>query len=279
MAAGRSVSDLVARDVRVRFSQVGSGPSVVCVHDFLECKEAWDDLADALSDSFNVVCIDLPGFGESEKPSVRRYPYGVPAFAEAVADVVATLPSPRASLLGHGLGAAVAVALATSQPASVTSIVTFGVPFDGGAQSPMVRIARLPAVGPLVVRQFAGRWALRKHFDAIHRPVETGDESAYLSRVQDAFDSPAAREAAVATALSMQDARAVRAAVPRLTHPLLAFVEAGDGATRAGRWCKNAPHARVEALPNGAFPKRDALPRVGSLVRQHLEDAARGVRK
>ena len=78
----RLVRDVTARGVRTRVIEAGSedAPALVLVHGFLVSHRAFDDVIDPLAERFHVIAPDLPGFGESEKPSPARYAYGVESF-------------------------------------------------------------------------------------------------------------------------------------------------------------------------------------------------------
>src|ERR1700679_1433916 len=76
--------DVSIRGVRVRFVEAGAGPAVVLVHGSLASHSTWDAVIPELATSFHVIAPDLPGFGESEKPSPSRYAYTLEAFAESL---------------------------------------------------------------------------------------------------------------------------------------------------------------------------------------------------
>jgi pimeloyl-ACP methyl ester carboxylesterase len=73
-------SDLSARGTRVRFVEAGAGAPLLLVHGYLSSHRTWDEVTPALSAMRRVIAPDLPGFGESEKPSPSRYAYGFDAF-------------------------------------------------------------------------------------------------------------------------------------------------------------------------------------------------------
>src|SRR5579864_946435 len=79
--------DVSARGVRTRVLEAGSdrAPALVLVHGLCTSHRSFEDLVEDLAKSFHVIAPDLPGFGESEKPSPARYAYGVEAHAEAIA--------------------------------------------------------------------------------------------------------------------------------------------------------------------------------------------------
>ncbi|MEO8538413.1 MAG: alpha/beta fold hydrolase, partial [bacterium] len=46
----------------------GSGPVLLLLHGYPETHVMWHAVAPALAERFTVVCPDLPGYGDSEKP-------------------------------------------------------------------------------------------------------------------------------------------------------------------------------------------------------------------
>src|SRR5687768_4204891 len=112
--AVRESRDVTVRGARLRVVEAGDPTStaLVLVHGVLASHLAFDDVIDDPARRFHVIAPDLIGFGESEKPSAARFSYGIDAFAESIADVIAAFDVGRAALVGHGMGGAVALTLA-----------------------------------------------------------------------------------------------------------------------------------------------------------------------
>ena len=113
----------------------GTGePRVLALHGWGRDRS---DFARAL-DGLDAVSIDLPGFGASPSPPQV---IGAAGYAELVAPVVAAFARPPV-LVGHSFGGRVAVALASTSPASVAGLVLVGAPLlhrgDRGPQRPPV---------------------------------------------------------------------------------------------------------------------------------------------
>ena len=100
------VRDVTARGIRIRVLEAGDerAPALVLVHGLFASHRSFEDVIESLGERFHVIAPDLPGFGESEKPSPTRYAYGVEAHAESVADLIAAFGVGRASVLGHAMG-------------------------------------------------------------------------------------------------------------------------------------------------------------------------------
>jgi pimeloyl-ACP methyl ester carboxylesterase len=145
--------------LRLHYVVAGRGPAVVLLHGLGGFAESWRHTIPALASSATVLALDLPGFGRSAKP---RAAYGLPYFARAVRGFLDALAIPRAALIGHSLGGAVAMAVAASHPARVTrvALVAAVVPGFGFRPTWIYRLVACRGVGELLA--LAGCPALYK---------------------------------------------------------------------------------------------------------------------
>ena len=95
--------------------EAGSGPPLVAIHGLGATKGSFLPTVAALSDRYRVIAVDLPGFGDSEKPIGASY--DARFFARAVVALLDALELDRAHLIGNSLGGRVAleVGLASSR--------------------------------------------------------------------------------------------------------------------------------------------------------------------
>lgn len=86
----------------------GTGPeTIVCVHGLGGTKASFLPTVSALADRYRVVALDLPGFGESDKPIGA--PYDAPWFARAVFEAMDELDLDTAHIAGNSMGGRVAI--------------------------------------------------------------------------------------------------------------------------------------------------------------------------
>jgi len=86
----------------------GTGPeTIVCLHGLGGTKASFLPTVAALADSYRVVALDLPGFGESNKPIAA--PYDAPWFARSVFATMDVLGIERAHIAGNSMGGRVAI--------------------------------------------------------------------------------------------------------------------------------------------------------------------------
>ena len=260
MALERVIRDVGARGVRMRVAEVGDGPPVVLVHGFLASHRTWDAVLPPLAASYRVVAPDLPGAGDSERPSPTRYPYGVEAFADALVDLVAALGLGRVALVGHGLGGSVALTLAAEHPELVERLVVVDALAYGFRMDPLGRLALAPVIGPVAFKQVFGRGAYRRFFQrGVFAPGARVDP-ARLDRAYEHLVGPAARESAYAVLRSLVDLRPVIARIPRITVPTLVVWGRDDQLVPAAfgqRLAREIAGARLEVLDCGHAPPEE----------------------
>lgn len=127
----------------------GRGPAVVLVHGLGGFAQSWRGTVAALAARATVFALDLPGFGRSAKP---RTTYRLSYFASALHAFLGAVGVPQASLVGHSLGAAVAVTYALTHPARVErlALVAGLVPGFAFRMSLGHRLVALPVVGEVL---------------------------------------------------------------------------------------------------------------------------------
>lgn len=117
---------------RLRYLALGSGEDVpvLLLHGFGADLNTWMFTQPALSEGRRTVALDLPGHGGSTKDVGAG---DADLFADAVEAALAALDISRTHLVGHSMGGAVALALASRDPsriASVTAIASAGLGAD-----------------------------------------------------------------------------------------------------------------------------------------------------
>jgi len=98
-------------------------PVVLLVHGLGGRWQHWAENLAGLAEHARVVALDLPGFGRSSPP---RGGYAVDGFADVVAALARELALPPVTVVGHSLGALVALRLAQRHPDLVSSVVLAG---------------------------------------------------------------------------------------------------------------------------------------------------------
>src|SRR2546429_4260223 len=127
----------------------GRGPAVVLVHGLGGFAESWRHNVPSLAARATVYAVDLPGFGRSGKPSAG---YSLAYFTRALYAFLDAVGVTQVSLVGHSLGAAVAVTYALTHPARVERLALLSgvVPGFGYRPSWIYRLVALPLIGEML---------------------------------------------------------------------------------------------------------------------------------
>lgn len=102
----------------------GQGPLVVFVHGLGGRKGVWKDLAAVLRRDHTVLCLDLPGHGQSGPPVLdEEGAVDLAAAGRAVADLLGELDRGPALLVGHSIGGPIAAEAVRAAPGRVRGLV------------------------------------------------------------------------------------------------------------------------------------------------------------
>lgn len=118
------------------------GPAIVCVHGLTANHTCWASVADLLSPAHRLIAYDLRGRGESDKPEKG---YSLALHNEDLEGLLDHFGLKRAVLVGHSLGAHIALRFAATHPERVCKLVLV----DGGID---VRAEVLDSLRPAINR-------------------------------------------------------------------------------------------------------------------------------
>jgi pimeloyl-ACP methyl ester carboxylesterase len=108
---------------RAFFREVGTGPTVVCIHASASSSAQWRPLMDRLAGRFRTLAVDLYGSGKSPRwPDDRAL-----SLADEVAllEPVLAAAGDRFHVVGHSYGGAVALKAALADPDRIRSLVVY----------------------------------------------------------------------------------------------------------------------------------------------------------
>ncbi len=173
-----TVRRVTANGVQLHVEMAGEGSTtpIVFLHGWLRSSHEWRHIFPYLSTVAPCYAIDLPGFGQSDIPDAA---YDLAFFRDTVLAALDELGLRRVRFLGHGLGGAVAFAIALQHPERVERVA---------AASPSIHAT--PKAGlraKLVVRSALGRVYFERFFKKeqlralllgshFHEPLRVTDE-------------------------------------------------------------------------------------------------------
>ena len=110
------------REKNLHYKIEGTGEAVVLIHGFLENLSMWDELADELSKTRQVIRVDLPGFGKSD--CIEEI-HSMELFAECAQQLLLELTIDKFTLIGHSMGGYAALALSEICPKKIDHLILF----------------------------------------------------------------------------------------------------------------------------------------------------------
>jgi haloacetate dehalogenase len=109
-----------ANGIRLNTWTGGGGPALVLLHGYPQTAQMWRKMTPALVKQFNVICPDLRGYGDSDKP---RDGFDKRTMARDIAELMRELGHDRYMVVGHDRGARVAHRLALDHAGAVSRLV------------------------------------------------------------------------------------------------------------------------------------------------------------
>jgi pimeloyl-ACP methyl ester carboxylesterase len=126
---------------RLSVMEAGTGTPLLALHGLGGTKASFLPTVSALADRFRVIAVDLPGFGESDKPIGA--PYDARFFAGAAVDLLDALGLDRVHVVGNSLGGRIALELGLNRPDRVGRLVLLAPSLAWRRQRPWTRLLRL----------------------------------------------------------------------------------------------------------------------------------------
>jgi pimeloyl-ACP methyl ester carboxylesterase len=120
------------RNLRVRDEGEGKRPPLVCVHGAGSSSVLWMEVVRRLSPHRRVIAPDLPGHGQSDRWHAPD-DVSIAMYRDAVGTVCAQLKVERAILMGHSMGALIALDAAAAWPERVAGLILV----NGGVRLPV----------------------------------------------------------------------------------------------------------------------------------------------
>ena len=132
---------VATRRARLSTMEAGSGPTVLALHGLGGTKGSFLPTVAALGRTFRVIAVDLPGFGDSDKPIGASY--DARFFARAVVDLLDALELDRVHLIGNSLGGRVALEVGLLHPDRVDRLALLCPSLAWRRQRPWAPLLRL----------------------------------------------------------------------------------------------------------------------------------------
>ncbi|MFI5540956.1 alpha/beta fold hydrolase [Nocardia sp. NPDC051900] len=238
---------------KLHYKRAGAGPSVLLLHGSGSSLHCFDHVASALSSSFDVIRLDLPGFGLTGPRADRDYT--VRTFARTVAAFLDSLGVPKASVVGNSLGGNIAWNFALDYPGRVDRLVLINATgYPGKSLPAALRLARNP-VGRVLLRRLSSRAATARNLRSAVGSRSSVVDDAMVDRVHAMLTRPGNQQAFIDFANTDQIDRT--AEIPAITAPTLVLRSASiDGQ----HFARDIPGSHEQVHPGGGHLLPDEDP-------------------
>jgi pimeloyl-ACP methyl ester carboxylesterase len=252
----------------------GEGEPVVFVHGWPTYSYLWRHQMSALADSFCVFALDLPGCGDSEKPSDVQY--SLDFFSDVLNSFLNAMGVGQVTLVSHDLGGPISLLWAVRHPERLARLVimdTMPYPDLPWMIRLMLPAARLPGIGHLLVSRRGLRAAL--HIGTVGKGVVNDALVAAYDRPY--AGEPAARKILlrVLTELDPREMVEIAQNLERIAAPtLILWAEKDPSAPLSIAWRLQADIqcATLKTIPNcGHFLTEDQPGEVTQLLLEFLQ--------
>lgn len=100
----------------------GAGKALIFIHGFPMHQAIWDDFGERFIKSYNVITLDLPGFGKSP---ILPFPFSIDQVAGQVLHFITEKEIQNSVVVGHSLGGYVALSMIEKRPDLFSGIGLF----------------------------------------------------------------------------------------------------------------------------------------------------------
>jgi pimeloyl-ACP methyl ester carboxylesterase len=269
---------------RMRYHDVGSGPTLVFAHGLLVNANLWRKLVERLAPDFRCIVLDLP-LGSHTLPLGPGAPNTVPLVAESIADAIEALGLEDVTLIGNDSGGALSQIVVTTRPERIGRLVLTSCDYRDNFPPKLFAYfkpaAAIPGLMWLLLQPMRLRLPRRSPIAfgwLTKRPIDRAAEDSYILPVLgDGAIRADARAFIKSADVSQTNAAADR--LPQFDKPALIAWAAEDRAfpvADAHKLAADLPDSRVELVEDAyTFSMEDNPARLAELIAGFVREPAR----
>jgi len=159
----------------VHYEAFGRGTPVLFLHGWLGSWRYWMRTMEEVADRYRTYALDLWGFGDTDKSKQR---YRVEDYVGLVHDFANNMGIQNAPLIGHALGASVALEYAARYPDRVQKIMAVSLPMNSDSiRRPLIEIAKNSMLAKVM-------WRRQISYKEVQQEASKTGEGAIITSVE-----------------------------------------------------------------------------------------------
>jgi pimeloyl-ACP methyl ester carboxylesterase len=253
-----------ALGVKIHYQDTGSSKNqipILFLHGFGSSLQTWDAWAEALSNEYRVISLDLPGFGLTGEDSSGIYTDQ--RSVEVIEAFLKELQIPKVVLVGNSMGGKFAWQFAARYPDQVAKLVLIS---PDGYASPGIEYGKKPEVPAIaeLYRYFFSKTFLAMNLEPAYANPKTLND-ALVNRYYDLMLAPGVRGAILARMQQtvLQDPIPSLATIKIPTLLLWGEKDAFIPIANSNDYLKVMPNAKRVSLPNIGHLPQEEQPTIG----------------
>lgn len=138
---------------KIHYIDEGQGPVMVLFHACPFWSFSFREVIREFSRDHRVIALDLLGFGLSDKPA--EFDYTINGYTALLEEFLWRLDLKKMIFILHGWGGTIGMSYAVRHPNFISSLIIMNsIAFSGHKLPWQLRICRLPAIGPRLIKTF-----------------------------------------------------------------------------------------------------------------------------
>lgn len=247
--------------VKIHYRTAGSGPALLLLHGWPTSSYLYRKIIERVSDGYQVIAMDLPGFGESDKKLEDSYSFRY--HSRILNGFLHNLNLEKVTLGVHDMGGPIGLYWMIHNMEKVERLILFNT-LIYPKFSFMVKLFAFATVAPIVKNVLISPWGIKRSmYFGVHQKQNLNAK--IIKNYQEPFAGKTDRKLLIKTVqrLSMQAYKEIAKSLPAFKGPVLILYGEKDRilpdvAETMANAKKDLPQAEVKSYPNaGHFLQED----------------------
>lgn len=266
------------KGVKIHYRTAGSGPVLLFLHGWPTSSYLYREIIERVSNSYQVIAMDLPGFGESDKRLEDSYSFRY--HSRILNGFLHNLKLEKVTLGVHDMGGPIGLYWMIHNMEKVERLILFNT-LIYPKFSFMVKLFAFATITPIIKNVLISPWGIKKSmYFGVQQKQNLNAE--IIKNYQEPFAGKTDRKLLIKTVqrLSMQAYKEIAKSLPDFKGPVLILYGEKDRilpdvAETMANAKKDLPQAKVKSYPNaGHFLQEDVPEELSEVINEFLDETS-----